>query len=99
MEDNMLNRLLAAEKRLTEIDNELMSDEATKNIAHFRELSKERSYLEKQVDVFHQYQKAQSDYKDALEVCKELDIPLYRVDFIEEYLDNADKSETDITCI
>jgi len=31
----------------------------------------------------------EQDYNDALEVCKELDIPLHRVDFIKEYWDNV----------
>ena len=29
------------------------------------------------------------DYNDALKVCKQLDIPLYRIDFIKEYWDNV----------
>ena len=29
------------------------------------------------------------DYNDALEVCKKLDIPLHRVDFVKEYWDNV----------
>ena len=29
----------------------------------------------------------EQDYNDALEVCKKLDIPLYRVDFVKEYWD------------
>lgn len=29
------------------------------------------------------------DYNDAVEVCKKLDIPLYRVDFVKEYWDNV----------
>lgn len=31
----------------------------------------------------------EQDYNDALAVCKELDIPLHRVDFIKEYWDNV----------
>ena len=31
----------------------------------------------------------EEDYNDALEVCKKLDIPLYRVDFVKEYWDNV----------
>jgi tRNA-specific 2-thiouridylase len=31
----------------------------------------------------------EQDYNDALEVCKELDIPLHRIDFIKEYWDNV----------
>ena len=29
----------------------------------------------------------EQDYNDALEVCKELNIPLHRVDFVKEYWD------------
>ncbi|MEG2283786.1 MAG: tRNA 2-thiouridine(34) synthase MnmA, partial [Bacilli bacterium] len=31
----------------------------------------------------------EQDYNDALEVCKKLDIPLYRIDFVKEYWDNV----------
>ncbi|MEG0026097.1 MAG: tRNA 2-thiouridine(34) synthase MnmA [Bacilli bacterium] len=31
----------------------------------------------------------EADYNDALKVCKKLDIPLHRVDFIKEYWDNV----------
>ena len=31
----------------------------------------------------------EQDYNDALEVCKKLDIPLHRVDFVKEYWDNV----------
>lgn len=31
----------------------------------------------------------EKDYNDALEVCKKLDIPLHRIDFVKEYWDNV----------
>lgn len=31
----------------------------------------------------------EQDYNDALEVCKKIDIPLHRVDFVKEYWDNV----------
>lgn len=31
----------------------------------------------------------EQDYNDALEICKKLDIPLHRVDFVKEYWDNV----------
>lgn len=31
----------------------------------------------------------EQDYNDALEVCKKLDIPLHRIDFVKEYWDNV----------
>ena len=61
----MLNRLLTAEKRLEEIDKELMNEDIMKDLKKFRDLNKERSYLDKQVDAFHRYQKAVSDLEEA----------------------------------
>ena len=66
MEENMKQRLLTAEKRLKEIDEELMSDNVTRDIKRFRDISKERSYLSEQVEAFHRYQKVVSDLEDAL---------------------------------
>ena len=40
MEENMKQRLLTAEKRLKEIDEELMSDNVTIDIKRFRDISK-----------------------------------------------------------
>ena len=61
----MLNRLQTAEKRLAEIDQELLDENVTNDMKRFRELSKERSYLDKQVEAFHRYQRAASDLEDA----------------------------------
>ena len=63
MEESMRDRLLAAEKRLSEIDEELSSEDIVKNIAHFREISKERAVLEPQVETFKRYKKNEEDYK------------------------------------
>ena len=65
MESSMLNRLQTAEKRLAEIDEELLDEKVTRDIKRFKELSKERSYLDKQVEAFHRYQKTVSNLEDA----------------------------------
>ena len=65
MESSMLNRLETAEKRLAEIDEELLDEKVTRDIKRFKELSKERSYLDKQVEAFHRYQKVASNLEDA----------------------------------
>ena len=31
----------------------------------------------------------EQDYNDAIEVCKKLNIPLHRIDFVKEYWDNV----------
>ena len=65
MEESMYQRLEAAVKRLKEIDEELVSEDVMKNIAHFREISKERAYLDPQVEAFQRYQKNEKDIEDA----------------------------------
>ena len=65
MEESMYQRLEAAVKRLKEIDEELVSEDIMKNIAHFREISKERAYLDPQVEAFNHYKKNESDIEDA----------------------------------
>ena len=73
MEESMYQRLVAASKRLIEIDEELVSEDIMKNIARFRELSKERANLDPQVAAFKQYQKNEEDLQGALEMTKESD--------------------------
>ena len=73
MEESMRARLIAAEKRLQEIDDELMSPDIMKNISHFRELSKERATLEPQVEAFKQYLKNEQEILDAQEMARDPD--------------------------
>ncbi len=73
MEDSMKQRLLAAEKRLIEVDQELLDESTIRNKVKFRDLSKERSYLAEQVDAFHKYNKISSDLSDALEMSHDAD--------------------------
>ena len=69
----MRARLVAAEKRLQEIDDELMSPDIMKDIAHFRELSKERAVLDPQVEAFKQYLKNESEIEGAREMANDSD--------------------------
>ena len=73
MEDNMLQRLNVAEKRLEEIDKELLDENTMKDIKHFRDISKERAVLEPQVEAFNKYKKNESDLKEALEMSNDSD--------------------------
>ena len=73
MEDSMFQRLTVASKRLEEIDQELLDENTTRDIKHFREISKERASLEPQVESFNRYLKMQSDYNDALEMSNDSD--------------------------
>ena len=73
MEESMRQRLIAAEKRLKDIDEELLSPDIMKDIAHFREISKERAVLEPQVEAFHQYLKNEEDILGAKEMANDSD--------------------------
>ncbi len=65
MEQSMYQRLLAAKKRLAEIDEELSSDGITKDLNHFREITKERATLDPQVEAFNRFLKIEEDKKEA----------------------------------
>ena len=69
----MRQRLIAAEKRLKEIDEELISPDIMKDIAHFREISKERAVLEPQVEAFLQYLKNEEEILGAREMANDPD--------------------------
>ena len=73
MEESMRDRLEAAVKRLSEIDEELSSEEIMKNIARFRDISKERAVLEPQVEAFNRFEKNEEDYEGALEMSRDSD--------------------------
>ena len=73
MEESMRARLIAAEKRLQEIDEELMSPDIMKDIAHFRELSKERATLDPQVEAFKRYVKNEEEIEGAREMANDSD--------------------------
>ena len=57
MEDSMRQRLEVAIKRLAEIDEELASENVMKDLAHFRDISKERANLDPQVETYNKYKK------------------------------------------
>ena len=73
MEESMYQRLSVAQKRLEEINNELLDENTVRDIRHFREISKERAILEPQVEAFNRYLKLSSDYNDALEMSNDSD--------------------------
>ena len=70
MEESMYQRLLVAQKRLAEIDEELSNEDVMKDISHFRELSKERANIEPQVIAFEKYLNVDRQLADAKEMAK-----------------------------
>ncbi len=65
MEQSMYQRLVAAKKRLAEIDEELSNEGVTKDLNHFREITKERAVLDPQVEAFDRFLKMEEDKKEA----------------------------------
>ncbi|NLB48471.1 MAG: peptide chain release factor 1 [Erysipelotrichia bacterium] len=76
MEENIYQRLTIAEKRLKEIDAELVSEEAFKDINRFKEISKERAVLEPQVSAFLQFKKNKAELAEAKELSHDSDAEL-----------------------
>ena len=72
----LFRSLESAERRLKEIDEELMDEKVVRDITHFREISKERATLDPQVAVFLQYKKTLSDLDDANEMVHDNDIDI-----------------------
>ena len=73
MEENMRQRLEVAVKRLAEIDEELSSENVMKDMAHFRDISKERANLDPQVEAFLQYKKNEEEIAGAKEMAEDSD--------------------------
>ena len=65
MEQSMLKRLEASEKRLAEVEKELLDENIMKDMKRFRDISKERAFLEPVVEDYHRYLRIVSDIKDA----------------------------------
>ena len=73
MDQNMYLRLVAARKRLAEIDEELMDENVTRDLRHFKEISKERANIEPQVELFNRYVKLESEREQAIEMSNDPD--------------------------
>ena len=94
MEESMYLRLKAAEKRLAEVDEELMDENVTRDLRHFKEISKERSVLEPQVELFHRYLKLQEDKEQAIEMSNDSDPEISEM--AKEEIKNIAAEEEDI---
>lgn len=91
MEEIMYQRLVIAEKRLKEIDDELASDNAVKDIRRFKEISKERAVLDPQVTAFLQYKKNEAAISEAKELIRNPDPEL--VEMGKEELKRLDREQ------
>ena len=73
MEESMRQRLEIAVKRLAEIDEELSSENVMKDMAHFRDISKERANLDPQVESYLLYKKNEEEIAGAKEMSEDSD--------------------------
>ena len=65
MDEALKKRLETTKVRLSEIDEELLKEDVTRDIKKFRDLSKERSNLEPVVEAYDKYLKLESDLADS----------------------------------
>ena len=73
MDESMYSRLKTGKERLKEIDNLLLDENTMKDRKLFRDISKERSVLEPQVEAFDKYCKNEANIKDAIEMSHDSD--------------------------
>jgi peptide chain release factor 1 len=73
MEESMRQRLELAVKRLAEIDEELSSENVMKDMAHFRDISKERAVLDPQVEAFNLFKKNEAEIVEAKMMAEDSD--------------------------
>jgi len=73
MDKNMRDRLIATEKRVSEIDELLLKEETARDTNKFRDLNIERSELSPLVDKFHEYCYAEKNKEDALLMAEDKD--------------------------
>ena len=85
----MIERLEATEKRYNEIGEELSNPEVISDIKKMTELSKERTSLEKTVEVYKKYKKVLADIDEAKELLHDKDM----ADFAKEELGLAEEEK------
>jgi len=81
----MLAKLDQLANRLVELDELLMSQDATANMDNYRKMTREHAELGPLVAVYHQYQQAQSDLSEAQAMLSDPEMK----DFAQEEIDAA----------
>lgn len=85
----MIDRLNAIEKRFNEIGEELSSPSIVSDIKKMTELSKERTALEKTMEVYNNYKRVLSDLEEAKELLNDKDM----AEFAKEEISNAEEEK------
>ena len=92
----MIDRLEATLKRYNEIGEELSSPEIISDIKKMTLLSKERTSLEKTVEVYKEYKKVLSDIEEAKELLSDKDMAAFAKEELAEAESKKSKLESEL---
>ena len=93
---SMIDRLEATLKRYNEIGEELSSPEIISDIKKMTLLSKERTSLEKTVEVYKEYKKVLSDIEEAKELLNDKDMASFAKEELAEAESKKSKLESEL---
>ena len=93
---SMIDRLEATLKRYNEIGEELSSPEIISDIKKITLLSKERTSLEKTVEVYKEYKKVLSDIEEAKELLNDKDMASFAKEELAEAESKKSKLESEL---
>ena len=88
----MIDRLNAIEERYNEIEKELSSPDVINDIKKMTMLSKERTSLEKTVDVYRKYKQVLADLEEAKELLHDKDM----TEFAKEEISSCESKKSDL---
>ena len=88
----MIDRLNAIEERYNEIEKELSSPEVISDIKKMTMLSKERTSLEKTVEVYKKYKQVLADLEEAKELLHDKDM----AEFAKEEISNCESKKNEL---
>ncbi|MDP1593918.1 MAG: peptide chain release factor 1 [Gallionella sp.] len=87
MKKNIATKLAQLSERLTEVNQLLSTEEATRDMDSYRKLNRERAELEPVVELFHAYQACEGDIAAAREMAEDPEM----CDFAEDEIREGEK--------
>ena len=94
MKMSMKNKLSALSNRIKELNDELSSEDATKNMERYKKISKEHSDILPIVDIYKNYLKFDKDITDAKEMLSDPEMKVFaqsEIDNGKEHLEQIEK--------
>lgn len=83
MKSSMQNKLNALQMRLEELNSELSSEEATKDMDRYKKISKEHSEILPVVDIYQEFTRLTKDINDAKEMLSDPEMKSFAQDEID----------------